>query len=254
VIGVPDRDPNAAGWYKAPVTIDWQATDSSGPPTDPPNTVASSQGATLYTSAPSCDPSYNCAKGSLTLSIDTVAPALAPTISPATILLHGSATATPHANDGTSGIATQSCDAPDTSTAGLHTLSCTATDVAGNTTTVPVPYLVQYRILGFFSPSANSKWKSGQTVPIKVALADANGVRIADAQAQSLLSPTCRVMFVATGAQSANACVKYDIANHQFTFSWKLGQATGAVTISIQVGYAGTGTKTILSAPITITK
>jgi hypothetical protein len=255
VTGVPDRAPNGAGWYRAPVTIDWQATDTAGPASDPPNTVAASNGSQVtYTSGPSCYATWFCATGSLNLSIDTVAPALAPTISPATILLHGSATATPHATDSTSGVSTQSCDTPDTSTAGLHTVSCTATDVAGNSTTVSVPYLVQYRILGFFSPTTNSKWKRGQTVPIKVALGDVNGVRIPDAEAQGLLSPTCRVMFIATGAQVANVCMKYDTANHQFTYSWKLGQATGAVTISVQVGYQDTGTKTILGGPITITR
>ena len=75
-----------------------------------------------------------------------------------------------------------------------------------------------------------------------------------DAEAQGLLSPTCRVTFVATGAQSASACMKYDTANHQFTYNWKLGQPIGGVTISVQVGYAGTTTKTILSVPITITR
>jgi len=255
VTGVPDREPNEAGWYRAPVTIDWQATDQSGPPTDPPDTVASTEGSNvMYTSGLSCDPSFNCTTGSLALSIDSIAPALAPTISPATILLHGTATATPHATDATSGVASQSCGSPDTSSAGVHTLTCTATDIAGNTSTVNVGYLVQYRILGFFSPTLNSKWKRGQTVPIKVALGDANGTRIADAEAQGLLSPTCRVMFVATGVQTANACMKYDTANHQLIYSWKLGQPTGSVTISVQVGYAGTTTKTILSEPVTITK
>ena len=136
----------------------------------------------------------------------------------------------------------------------MHTLSCNATDVAGNSTTVSVPYLVQYRILGFFSPSSSSKWKRGQPVPIKVALGDVNGVRIPDAEAQGLLTPACRVLFMATGAQAANVCMKYDTANHQFTYSWKLGQATGPVTISVQIGYADTSVKTVLSALITITK
>ena len=255
VTGIPDRAPNGAGWYSAPVTIDWLATDTSGPPTDPPDTAASTEGARVtYTSDPSCDPSWNCATGSLALSIDTVAPSLAPTISPGAILLHGTATATPHASDGTSGVASQNCGAPDTSPAGLHTLSCTATDVAGNSTTVSVPYVVQYRILGFFSPSGNAKWKGGQTVPVKVALGDVNGIRIPDAAAQGLLSPVCRVTFVATGTQSASACMKYDPVNDQLTYPWKLGQATGAVTISVQVSYVGTTTKTALTAPITITK
>jgi hypothetical protein len=255
VTGVPDRAPNGAGWYNALVTIDWQATDSSGPATDPPDTVAAINGAdTTYTSAPSCYGTWFCATGSLALSIDTVVPALAPTISPASIILHGTASATPHATDATSGVATEACATLVTSTAGLHTVSCTATDVADNSTTVSATYLVQYRVLGFFSPTANTKWKRGQTVPIKVAISDVNGVRIPDAEAQGLLAPSCRVMFVATGAQAANVCMRYDTANHQFTYSWKLGQATGPVTISVLVGYADTSVKTVLSAPITITK
>lgn len=131
VIGVPDRAPNDAGWFNAPVTIDWQATDLSGPATDPPATVASTDGANVtYTSALSCDPSFNCATGSVSLSIDTIAPALAPTLSATTILLHGTVTATPHASDDTSGVLSQSCGVVDTGSAGLHSLSCTAIDNA----------------------------------------------------------------------------------------------------------------------------
>ena len=255
VAGVPDRAPNEAGWYNAPVTIDWQASDTSGAATDPPDTLASIEGANVeYTSGPSCDPSYNCATGSLPLSIDMVGPSLAPTISPARVLLHGTATAAPHATDATSKISTQSCESLDTSSAGIHTLTCAASDNAGNTTTVTVPYVVEYRTLGFLSPSANAKWKRGQTVPIKVALGDADGNRIPDAEAQALLTPTCRVMFVTAGAQSVSACMKYDTANRQLIYNWKLGQSIGGVTISAQVGYAETTTKTVLSEPITITR
>src|SRR4029079_16574824 len=133
--------------------MDGQASDEFGSPSDPPDTTASIDGSDIRsTSAPSCHAIWFCATGSLALSIDTVAPSLAPAISPATVLLHGSATATPHASDGTSGIATQGCGSVDTSIAGNYALDCTATDAAGNTTTVSVPYLVQYRILRFLSP------------------------------------------------------------------------------------------------------
>ena len=60
-------------------------------------------------------------------------------------------------------------------------------------------FWINRSIDGFFSPSGNLRWKRGQTVPIKVALGDVNGVRIPDAEAQALLSPTCRVLFVAVG-------------------------------------------------------
>jgi hypothetical protein len=112
---------------------------------------------------------------------------------------------------------------------------------------------VQCKILGFFTPAPSSKWKTGQTVPIKVALADANGTRITDTEAQGLLSPSCRVTFTATGAQTVSTCTKYDTTNHQFIYNWKLGQPTGNATITITVGYPGTSSTTVLSEPIVIT-
>ena len=64
VTGVPDRAPNFFGWYSAPVTIDWQATDDSGQATDPADTVAATDGKDVaYTSGQSCDGSGNCATG-----------------------------------------------------------------------------------------------------------------------------------------------------------------------------------------------
>lgn len=81
VTGVPDRAPNGQGWYKANVTIDWQSVDptpSSGTPTDPPDTIANVEGQNqLYTSGQSCDPSNNCATGTLKLSIDKTPPTIA---------------------------------------------------------------------------------------------------------------------------------------------------------------------------------
>lgn len=81
VTGTPDRAPNAAGWYRGPVTITWSATDadpSSGAPTIPPPTTVTADGTDMaVTSAPSCDPAGNCATGSVSLSIDQVAPAAA---------------------------------------------------------------------------------------------------------------------------------------------------------------------------------
>ncbi len=110
VIGVPDRAANRAGWYRAPVTIDWQATDppaSSGTPTDPADTLAATDGFEhAYVSGASCDPANNCATGSLRLSIDRTAPsATGASASTAAIPLGGAARIDLSATDGLSGIA-----------------------------------------------------------------------------------------------------------------------------------------------------
>jgi len=183
---------------------------------------------------------------------DTTPPTLSPSVWPEPVLLHGPVSVTPGATDD-SGVASQSCGPVDTSTAGDHVVTCTATDNAGNSSSATIHYTVQYRILGFFSPVPGSKWKVGQSVPIKVALADANGVRIPDAEAAGLLAPTCRVKFSAEGVQTQATCMKYDVEAHQFVYVWKLGAATGAETIKVEVGYPGTTTLTTLSQAITIT-
>src|SRR5207244_2194976 len=134
----------------------------------------------------------------LDVQLDRTPPTLAPTVGPTPILLHGAATATPNAADAVSGLALQGCDTVDTSSAGTHVLTCTARDAAGNEATTPVTYLVQYKILGFLSPAANARLRARRTVPVQFALADANDVRIPDAEAQGLLSPDCRVLLTAT--------------------------------------------------------
>jgi hypothetical protein len=184
--------------------------------------------------------------------VDTTGPALAPTISPEPTYLGVSAAATPNATDGGSGVASQSCAGVSTSSVGDHTVRCTATDDAGNTTDLTVNYTVQYRILGLFPPAPNSHWKVGQTVPIKIALADAAGVRISDATAAELVADPCKVRFSASGAQTQSpTCLNYDPAGDQFIYNWKLGDAVGPVTLEVGLDY-GTGTTTALSQTITV--
>ncbi|MFI7284122.1 hypothetical protein ACIBOV_28070, partial [Micromonospora chersina] len=86
VRGKPDREPNAADWYNAPVTITWSSVDpapSSGTPTTPRPTVVDTEGADqVVTSDESCDPAGNCATGQLKVSIDTTAPTIEAKITP----------------------------------------------------------------------------------------------------------------------------------------------------------------------------
>ncbi|WP_404429346.1 hypothetical protein LG299_08910 [Microbacterium lacus] len=77
--------------------------------------------------------------------VDTEAPTLAPTVTPASVTVGDPAPeAVANASDAASGIdpASVSCEAPDTATAGSKTLTCTATDVAGNSATGVANYTV----------------------------------------------------------------------------------------------------------------
>lgn len=186
---------------------------------------------------------------------DGTPPTLNPVLSATTIAVgQTGVTAAHNASDATSGVAAASCGTIDTSTPGLKTVTCQATDNAGNSAMATVSYVVEYRILGFFSPAPQSKWKVGQTVPIKIALGDAAGARIPDAEAAAL-ARACRVTFSATGAQTKNSqCLKYDAEVDQFLYNWKLGKnGTGTATIIVSVSYPGTTRITTLSEQITIT-
>ena len=134
----------------------------------------------------------------------------------------------------------------------MRTLHCTATDNAGNVTTVPVSYVVEYKLVGFLSPT-NATVKRATTVAVAIAVADANGVRIPDSEAKGLASGApCRVVFAVGGAQSASACMTYYTRSREFRYAWGLGQHTGNATISATVSYPGTSKTTVLSEPITI--
>ncbi len=76
------------------------------------------------------------------MKFDATAPVLAPVVTPASVPVGGTATATPNATDPSSGVASQSCEVPRTTTAGAASVLCQATDVAGNRATKPVAYTV----------------------------------------------------------------------------------------------------------------
>jgi hypothetical protein len=70
---------------------------------------------------------------------------------------------------------------------GTKTLTCSATDKAGNTASLQTSYSVVYAWDGFLQPindtahqirTTQSKFKLGQTVPVKFVLRDAAGVSV----------------------------------------------------------------------------
>jgi len=143
------------------------------------------------------------------------------------------------------------CGSIDTSTAGDHTVTCSATDNAGNTATRLIHYTVEYQILGFFPPVPGSKFKTGQTVPVKIALADANGTRISDADGTALAS-ACRVRVSVTPNILVPQCMTYDPVGDQFQFNWKVSGA-GPAMLNAIVGYPSTNVTTQTTLAIAIT-
>jgi hypothetical protein len=145
VTGVPDRQPNFLGWYREPVTIDWQATDNSGSASDPADTVAAQEGKdVVYTSGPSCDGSGNCATGSFTVSLDRTAPTVTCPSPEPVFDLNASSTGAiePTVVETLSGIVSGSIGFPDVSSVGEKSITFRYDDNAGNTTIVDCHYRV----------------------------------------------------------------------------------------------------------------
>ena len=140
LVATTDRASNAAGWYRAPVTVTWTSTDpspSSGAPSVPsPTLVDRSIGAQTVRET-SCDPAGNCATTQLTVSVDWVPPVvtIGGVASGATYQRGAVPTPTCTAVDALSGVNSPcqwriSGGQPDGS--GTFTVVAWATDVAGN--------------------------------------------------------------------------------------------------------------------------
>jgi hypothetical protein len=219
--------------------------------------VASDGDHAVYAASMDDDGNTDATIASATFKLDATDPVLDPTLNVSTPIVVGQAgvTASPNASDATSGVASSSCGTVDTSNPGVQAVECTATDNAGNTATASLAYVVEYRILGFFSPVPESHWKTGQRVPIKIALGDGAGTRISDAEGAALAS-ACRVTFIASGAQATSSlCLKYDPLMDQFVYTWKLRKTgTGSATITLSISYPPSTVVTQLSEVITITR
>ena len=137
--------PNGSnGWYNGNVLVDWTVID-------PDTTLTSTVGCNDTTlSSDTTGATYTCTATSAggttsvtttTIKRDATAPTLAPSV-PSPLLRGQSYVASPNASDATSGVASASCGALDTSTTGTRSTTCTATDKAGNVRTVVLSYTV----------------------------------------------------------------------------------------------------------------
>ncbi|MEM9522318.1 MAG: calcium-binding protein [Actinomycetota bacterium] len=144
---------NAAGWVNDPAAvIVWTATDpepSLGPDSFAiPDTTNLGQGTATYSSPEVCDEQGNCATGTIEVSLDSAGPSVV-LLSPAdggAIRIGDYVDPTCTATDAGSGLVGP-CEVvvsdPIVEPNGLrYTASATATDIAGNTTTVTATYTV----------------------------------------------------------------------------------------------------------------
>ena len=236
------------GWYTGDVTVAFTTADAESP-------VASTGCATVTVSADTSGTTFTCTATSLggsqsaavTVKRDATAPVVTCPVNASYTLGQTGATITASVTDLISGAPlTSVTGVVPTTVAGTGSVVLTAADSAGNNGSNRCSYLIGYGFAppaGFLSPAPNSKWKTGQTVPIKIQLTGANGGLLSDAEANALVAASgCRLLFSATGAQSlGGSCMKYDAASKQFQFNWKIGtKGTGSETIVVTISYPGT--------------
>jgi hypothetical protein len=145
IVSHPAAAPAALNWHKAATVVNFTGEDpnsgvqscSTNVPVSGPSTVGTRSAVGTCTNAAGLQRT-----GAYEYRFDNTPPTLAPTVSPGPVELGSAATATPHANDVHSGVASSSCDTPDTSTLGTHTVHCTATDVATNSAGADATYEV----------------------------------------------------------------------------------------------------------------
>lgn len=233
---------NQHGWYKSDVTAIFKATDLiSGPATPTQNATSSGEGEAVAVLSPAfSDNAGNttpAGAASQTFKIDKTAP----TVSFDSVLADsyfGSTAAAPGctASDALSGLAADCVVDGYSNKVGVHELTATATDLAGNTTTVTDTYEVKpWTLKGFYQPvdmgGVLNTVKGGSTVPAKFEifagdqeLTDPSlarfSMQLATCSLSALQDP---IETVATGSTS----LRYDSTAGQFIYNWKTPTGAG---------------------------
>ena len=197
-------NPNAAGWYRADVPVTLSASDGAGSgvqsisyslngaaavvvPSANTAFQVTGEGVTTVTFSARDVEGNVSAPQTLTVRLDKTAPGVTIGSPQARAYTVNEAAAAAYAcTDGGSGVA--SCTgttapgaAIDTASIGAKSFSATATDLAGNTTTVAVPYTVVippplFRIRALYDPLMAHN--SGSAIPIRLQVENADGVNI----------------------------------------------------------------------------
>jgi len=224
--------PGDNGWCRGSQTAGFSVSDAASSISAPcaagagasctfTRSAAANGAAVTIMSGVVCDSANNCNPGIAAgpFKIDSVAPALAPTISPQPVQPASAATANANATDVTSGVASSSCDAVDT-TVGQHTLKCTARDNAGNAATASVTYTVasavaNYALVPRHWPPPGSYVRKDHELELEVAIVDSYGRRLPD----DIASNVC-VRLRVSGPNPVDRCMRYDRRENAFEIDW----------------------------------
>lgn len=242
ITGKATTDPNPAGWYKAPVTVEFTCDDAlSGIASCQPKTTVAAQGANAAIGT-AVDHAGNEATTTVSgINIDTVAPVvtIAGITNGAQYTIGAVPAATASATDATSGLAGPATGTTTGGTNGVgsFTYTASATDKAGNVGTASVTYTVVYGFgtTLFLQPVndtahqtgvSTSVFNAGQTIPMKFELRNASGQVIQAGSAPKWLTPVKGNATNAAVNESAYTATPsfggvYALNGSQYQYNWK---------------------------------
>src|SRR5262249_46796332 len=113
-----------------------------------------------------------------------------------------------------------------TSTIGDHTLTVTATDKAGNVTTVNVTYTVVYTFNGFFSPITNTGAglnlvHAGDLIKIGFSLNGDRTLSIGTVTSTQVTCPSDTPHLVSAAAPGAPSGLSFGVSSGHYTYGWQ---------------------------------
>ena len=147
ITGTATTDPNPLGWYKTDVTVRFVCADNLAVASCGPDATLTSDGAGQSVTGTATDAAGNTATVTVSgINIDKTAPTITFGGNAGSYTVSQTIAITCTAADGLSGLASQTCAnvsaAAYTFSVGSHTLTATATDRAGNITTVTTTFTV----------------------------------------------------------------------------------------------------------------
>ena len=242
ITGAPTTSPNAAGWYRVPVSVHFTCGDQanlSGLASCTSDQTVGTSGAAQSVTGTAVDNAGNSTSVTVSgLNVDLVPPtvAISGVADGASYLLGAVPTPSCAAVDALSGPA--GCNGAVTGGAangvGPHTYTATGRDAAGNATTRVVTYGVIYSFGGFLQPINDtahqvgvdtSIFKAGSTVPVKFEIHRANGATVAPNAAPKWLTPVKGSSLLAAVDESAYSAPAtsgdtYQTAGSQYIYNW----------------------------------
>lgn len=213
ITATPDRPPNAAGWYNAPVTVTFTCADAqSGIATCPPPVTVSTDGLDQTVTGTATDNAGNSASAEATISVDQTSPTITGTeLGTANSAGWYNAPVTIHytCQDSLSGVASCPADVMLSDDGEDQTVSRTAIDIAGNTatnTTSGIDIDQTPPVVSVTGPQQGRTYLDGQVPPA--------GCSTTDALSGVLTQATVSVVHEQNGSTTVTCAGAEDVAGN----------------------------------------